>query len=153
MPTDTGRKKYIQTPNELWRLFGEFMQWVEANPYIVEDWVGKDADRVERKKQRPITFLGFKKWLALEGVIHSLSDYETNKNGAYGEYSDTIARIREICNGEIIEGASAGVYNPMIASKLAGLVDKSETKIDSEKPFVLILTENDETNGKADGSV
>jgi hypothetical protein len=126
MPTNDGNTKYIQTPNELWRLFCEYMQWIADNPYIVEDWVGKDADKVNRKKQRPLTFVGFEKYLALEGVVSDLSSYEANKNGSYDDYIPTLSRIRKICNGEILEGASAGVYNAMIASKVAGLTEKTD---------------------------
>lgn len=128
MPTNTGRKKYIETPEELWKLFTEFMEWVSENPYKVQDFVGKDGDEVFRVKPRPITFLGFKKWLALENVISDLRPYESNENGSYTEYLPTITRIKAICNAEIVEGAAAGVYNPMIASKVAGLVEKIEQK-------------------------
>jgi hypothetical protein len=108
------------------------MEWIASNPYRVQDYVGKDGQMVYRDKQRPLTFAGFEKWLALEDVINDLGDYEKNRNGAYSDYSPIITRIRKICNGEILEGASAGVYNAMIASKVAGLVEKSEQTIKEE---------------------
>jgi hypothetical protein len=132
MPTNDGNTKYIQTPGELWKLFCEYMEWIASNPYRVQDYVGKDGQMVYRDKQRPLTFAGFEKWLALEDVINDLGDYEKNRNGAYSDYSPIITRIRKICNGEILEGASAGVYNAMIASKVAGLVEKSEQTIKEE---------------------
>ena len=132
MPTKAGLSKYIDSPEKLWELFVQFMQWIEANPYIVKDWVGKDGDQVNREKQRPLTFIGFKKWLAINEVTSNLSDYETNKNGSYGEYSNIIKRIKEICHGEIIEGAAAGMYNANIAARVTGLVEKSEQTIKEE---------------------
>jgi hypothetical protein len=132
MPTNDGNTKYIQTPKELWKLFEEYMAWITANPYQVQDYVGKDGEMVYRAKQRPLTFVGFEKYLALEGVVSDLSSYEHNKNGSYDDYQPTLTRIRKICNGEILEGASAGVYNAMIASKVAGLVDKTEQTIKEE---------------------
>jgi hypothetical protein len=132
MPTNDGHTKYIQTPKELWKLFEEYMAWIADNPYKVQDYVGKDGEMVYREKQRPLTFIGFEKYLALEGVISDLGDYEKNKNGSYNDYSPILTRIKKICNGEILEGASAGVYNAMIASKVAGLVEKQEQTIKEE---------------------
>lgn len=132
MPTAKGLTKYIESPEKLWEYFVAFQKWIEQNPYVVVDWVGKDAERVERKKQRPTTFIGFEKWLAMEGIISDLSSYERNENNSYEDYLPTIARIRKICNGEIVEGAAAGVYNPMIGARLAGLVDKSEQTVKQE---------------------
>jgi predicted ribonuclease toxin of YeeF-YezG toxin-antitoxin module len=135
MPTKAGLSKYIDGPDKLWELFVQFMQWIEENPYTVKDWVGKDGDQVLREKQRPLTFIGFKKWLAINQVTSNLSDYETNKNGAYSEYSNIITRIKEICHGEIIEGAAAGMYNANIAARVTGLVEKQEQKIIQEQPL------------------
>lgn len=134
MPTKAGHGKYIETPEKLWELFIQFMEWVKENPFEVEDWVGKDACPVVRKKQRPTTFIGFEKWLALNGVVSDLSGYTKNVDGAYSDYSPILSRIRSICNGEIIEGSAAGVFNPMIAARVAGLVDKQE--IETKEPRV-----------------
>lgn len=135
MPTKAGLSKYIESPEKLWDLFVLFMKWIEENPYTVKDWVGKDGDEVYREKQRPLTFIGFKKWLAINQITSNLSDYETNKNGAYDEYSNIITRIKEICHGEIIEGAAAGMYNANIAARVTGLVEKQEQKVIQEQPL------------------
>jgi hypothetical protein len=138
MPTAAGNAKYIESADKLWGYFISYKAWVESNPYEVVDWVGGFATQVTRKKQRPLTFLGFKKWLALENITSNLSDYEANKNGAYEAYSTIITRIKDICNGEIIEGASAGVYNANIAARVTGLVDKTEQrKIEEPRVFKL----------------
>jgi hypothetical protein len=146
MPTAAGGNKYIETPEKLWSLFQDFMAWVALNPYKKQDWVGKDAVPVERLQDRPITFAGFEKWLAITGVISDLRSYEQNDNDSYTAYLPIIARIRKICNGDIIEGAAANVYNANIAARVAGLTDKTESKIEVNKPFVLTLTDTDETN-------
>lgn len=144
MPTAKGHTKYIETPEKLWDLFVEFMKWVEENPYKVQDFVGKDGDMVYREKQRPLTWSGFEKYLYLNGVISDLRSYEQNENQSYTDYLPIITRIKAICHGEMIEGASSGVYNANIAARVAGLVDKAENKIEVNKPFVLTLTESDE---------
>ena len=113
------------------------MAWVEANPYIKQDWVGKDAIPVERIQQRPITFVGFEKWLCLNGVISDLSSYEKNENDSYREYHPILARIRKICNGDIVEGSAANVFNASIAARVAGLVDRRE--VEQKEPRVFKL--------------
>jgi len=132
MGTKAGHTKYIETPERLWELFHLFMQWVKDNPYLVQDYVGKDGIRVDREKQRPLTFIGFEKYLALEGIVSDLSSYEKNLDNRYELYVPIVSRIRKICNGEIIEGASAGVYNAMIASRVASLIDRSEQTVKEE---------------------
>ena len=132
MGTKAGLTKYIETPERLWQLFHLFMLWIAANPYKVQDYVGKDGEMVFREKQRPLTFIGFEKYLALEEIVSDLSSYERNSENRYEDYIPIILRIRKICNGEIIEGASAGVYNAMIASRVASLIDRSEQTFKEE---------------------
>jgi len=132
MGTKAGHTKYIETPERLWELFHLFMQWIDDNPYKVQDYVGKDGEMVFRQKQRPLTFIGFEKYLALEEIVSDLSSYEKNLDNRYELYVPIISRIRKICNGEIIEGASAGVYNAMIASRVASLIDRSEQTVKEE---------------------
>lgn len=132
MGTKAGHTKYIETPERLWELFHLFMLWIDDNPYKVQDYVGKDGEMVYRQKQRPLTFIGFEKYLALEEIVSDLSSYEKNLDNRYELYVPIISRIRKICNGEIIEGASAGVYNAMIASRVASLIDRSEKTVKEE---------------------
>jgi hypothetical protein len=134
MPTAKGHGKYIETPEKLWGLFQEFMTWVENNPYIKQDWVGAGAFPVERIQQRPLTFVGFEKWLALNNVVSDLSSYERNENDSYADYLPILTRIRKICNGDIVEGSAANVFNASIAARVAGLVDKRE--VEQKEPRV-----------------
>jgi hypothetical protein len=134
MGTTKGLKKYIETPEKLWEHFQAFLEWVKSNPYKVEDYVGKDADFVIRNKQRPITFIGFQGYLAREGIISDLRSYEQNDNNSYTDYLPIIARIKAICQSDIVEGAAANVYNANIAARVAGLVDKRE--VEQKEPRV-----------------
>jgi hypothetical protein len=137
MPTKKGHTKYIETPDKLWDLFVEFMEWVENNPYKVQDYVGKDGDMVYREKQRPLTWSGFEKYLYLNGVISDLRSYEQNENESYTDYLPIVTRIKAICHGEMIEGASSGVYNANIAARVVGLVDKRE--VEQKEPRIFKL--------------
>lgn len=120
------RTKAIETPHELKLLFQDYCEWVKENPYKVHDYKGKDATEVNMKRQRPITWTGFEAWLAKEEVVHHLGHYEQNSNNAYTEFLPTIARIKAICSGDIIDGALAGVYNQNIAARIEGLADKKD---------------------------
>lgn len=137
MGTSKGLRKYIETPEKLWDHFESFMKWIEQHPFQVEDYVGKDGMRVEREKQRPLTFMGFEGYLAREGVISNLSSYEANDGGSYDDYLPVLARIKAICQADIVEGAAANVYNANIAARVAGLVDKRE--VDNKEPRIFNL--------------
>ena len=139
MGTRAGLTKYIETPDKLWQLFEQFMSWVEANPYKVQDFVGKDGQMVYREKQRPLTWSGFEKYLYLNGVISDLRSYEQNDHGSYTDYLPIIARIKTICRAEIVEGAGAGVYNANIAARVAGISDKTESDVNVKEIAVKVL--------------
>ncbi len=120
------KEKVIETPKALLELFDEYQEWVKANPYLVHDFKGKDADEVRIEKQRPITWSGFEAWLAKEGVLTQLTHYEQNDRNSYAEYLPIVARIKAICRGDVLDGALSGVYNQNIAARIEGLADKKE---------------------------
>jgi hypothetical protein len=120
------RDKAIETPNELAELFEEYRKWVDENPYRVHDFVGKDADEVERKRHRPLTWVGFEGWLYRQGILQHLGHYEQNTNGSYEAYLPIIRALKGQCSMDVIDGALAGIYNQNIAARLEGLTDKKE---------------------------
>jgi hypothetical protein len=120
------RNKAIETPEELYDLFEAYRLWVIDNPYLVHDFVGKDADEVERKKQRPLTWVGFEAWLWREGVLQHLGHYEQNTDGAYEAYLPIIRAIKRQCSSDVIDGALSGIYNQNIAARVEGLTEKKE---------------------------
>jgi hypothetical protein len=121
-----GRPKAIETPERLQELFEEYKQWVKDNPYMVHDYVGKDAIEVERRKQRPLSWVGFEGFLARAGILEHLGNYEQNTGGGYVEFLPIIRVLKKQCSSDIIEGAMAGVYNANLAARLEGLADKKE---------------------------
>jgi hypothetical protein len=66
------RTKAIETPERLQELFDQYREWVKTSPYMVHDFVGKEGVEVERKRQRPLTWVGFEAWLWREGVVTHL---------------------------------------------------------------------------------
>jgi len=119
------REKAIK-PEELYPYFEQLKAETKANPYKVIDWVGKDATEVVRKKERPITFIGFEGWLAKNGIVYHLGHYSDPKNESYAEYLPIIARIKAECRADTVEGALSGMFNSNLAARIEGITEKSE---------------------------
>lgn len=122
------KHKYIETPEKMWELFEEFVKFKKSNPILVHDFVGKDGESVERKKERPLTIEGFECYLYDKGIISDLSQYFANTEDRYKEYQTICSRIRKAVRNDQIEGGMAGIYNPSITQRLNGLVEKTENK-------------------------
>jgi hypothetical protein len=125
-----GKNKYIETPDKLWEYFLSYKTEVKSKPFLIKDWVGKDAVDVYREKEKPLTIEGFECWLYDQNIISHLSDYFANSDNKYSEYSTICLRVKKAVRQDQIEGGMAGVYNPSITQRLNNLVEKTETKHD-----------------------
>jgi hypothetical protein len=121
-----GRVKYIETPEKLSELFNEYKQWVKDNPILIEDYVGQQAIRVDKKKAIPATFDGFEVWLYEQDIISDLGDYASNKDGRYSEYATIIKQIQRYCYVNNFNGAASGIFQQNIIARKLGLADSSE---------------------------
>ncbi len=128
------KHKYIETPEKMWELFCEYVEYERKNPMYKREYVGKDGDQVETPLQVPITFEGFECYLADKGVINDLGDYSANKNGQYNEFSTIITRIRTNCFVQNYKGAAVGLFNANLVAKKIGLISKVE-QTNVEQPF------------------
>jgi len=137
-----GKHKYIETPEKMWELFEQYRAYTKSRPILVQDFVGKDGDEVNRKKERPLTIDGFECWCYDNDIIGDLSNYFANSDNKYSEYSTICSRIRKAVRTDQIEGGMSGIYNPSITQRLNGLTDKSEVMV-KEQP--LFKDENEET--------
>lgn len=133
-----GRTKLIETPDKMWEYFEAYKKATKDNPIIVGDWVGKDADKVFREKERPLTMEGFENYCFDEGIIVDLGNYFANSNNAYSGYSTICSRIRRAIKQDQIEGGMAGIYNPSITQRLNGLADnkKIDHKVEMNIPNI-----------------
>lgn len=130
-----GKNKYIETPEKMWEYFIQYKDWVKENPIEIEDYVGKDADRVMRQKPRPLTIEGFENWCYNKEIISDLSQYFANTENRYTDYQTICRTIRREIRQNQIEGGMAGIYNPSITQRLNNLVEKSETNVVIEQPL------------------
>lgn len=139
-----GRPNKITSPEHLWELFQAYKKHTKENPFIVKDFVGKDAEMVYREKERPLTIEGFENYCADQDVIQDLGMYFSNSKGRYKRFSTICSRIRREVRSDQIEGGMAGMYNPSITQRLNSLVEKTQTTI-IEQPLFNLESEEDET--------
>jgi hypothetical protein len=123
-----GRPKNIPTPEYMWELFVEYKKSIKETPIKVHDFVGKDADEVERKKERPLTLEGFSNWCFEKDITTNIDQYFANTDGLYKDFLSICSRIRLIIKQDQIEGGMVGIYNPSITQRLNGLTEKIEQK-------------------------
>ena len=132
-PKKIGKPKYIETPDKLWEYFELYKKDTKSRPFLVKDWVGKDAVDVYREKERPLTIEGFECWLADKDIIDNLSNYFANSDNRYSDYSTICSRVKKAVRQDQIEGGMAGMYNPSITQRLNGLVEKTQTEVNITK--------------------
>ncbi len=130
-----GKHKYIETPEKMWELFEQYRAYTKSRPILVQDFVGKDGDEVNRKKERPLTIDGFECWCYDNEIISDLSNYFANSDNKYSDYSTICLRIRKAVRTDQIEGGMSGIYNPSITQRLNGLTDKSEMIVKEQPLF------------------
>lgn len=134
MPRPFGTKN-IESPERMWELFEAYKKEAKNNPFLEHDFVGKDGDSVERKKERCLTMEGFEMYCFNNDIINDLGDYFSNKNNAYEEFSTICRVIRKTIRQDQIEGGMAGIYNPSITQRLNGLVEKTQHEVKVEQPL------------------
>jgi hypothetical protein len=129
------KHKYIETPEKMWELFCQYKTEKKSNPILVQDFVGKDGDEVNRKKERPLTLEGFEVWCFENNIISDLSKYFANTDNKYSEYCAICHTIKKTIRTDQIEGGMSGIYNPSITQRLNGLTDKSEVTVKEQPLF------------------
>lgn len=116
-----GRDKVIQDPDALLDNFNQYCQWIQDNPLIEEDWVGKDAVPVERKKMRAITKYGI-------AVACGVSEWKkiSQLKQVSEDFRKVVTHIESVIANYNIQGSAAGFLNPNIISRLEGLAERTE---------------------------
>ena len=122
------KKKYIETPEKMWKLFEDYRKEVKSNPRKRHVFVGKDGVSNYEKLEVPLTIEGFRSYA--RKTLGCVQDYFANTNQAYDEYSTICRAITDEIRRDQIEGGMVGQYNPSITQRLNGLTDKSEVKND-----------------------
>ncbi len=126
-----GKHKYIETPEKMWELFVSYKKEIKDNPVLVEDYVGKDAERVMRQKEQPLIFEGFECFVMDKGTINypDLSEYFEGKNESYKDYFPICSRIKREIRHDQIKLGFLNLINPSITQRLNGLKESTETEV------------------------
>lgn len=128
-----GRPLLFSSPDLLWQAAVEYFQDCDANPIETEDWVGKDAISVTRKKPLPYSLGGFCLWVgASRNWFKEFRAARTAEKDE--EFLAVITRIEETIFIQQYNGAAGGVYQQNIVSRALGLVEKTDAavKVDME---------------------
>jgi hypothetical protein len=124
------KHKYIESPEKMWELFEAYRYATKSNPFLVQDYVGKDGDMVYRERERPLTFEGFKNYARKE--VGCIKQYFDNEDNRYNEYMTICHACKEEIRQDQIEGGMASVFNASITQRLNGLADKKELDVKGE---------------------
>lgn len=126
-----GRERIFTTPDILWDAACEYFEYVQNNPLLEHDFVGKDAIEVDKRKMRAMTLAGLCLYLDVNTVYFNQFEYslEGKDDDVSKEYSKVIARIRDVIWTQKFEGAAAGLLNANLISRELGIADKTETDL------------------------
>lgn len=111
-------------PNKLWESAVEYFEYTDKRKLTRKDWVGKDADLVEREYDVPYTVHGLCIYLGCEVAWwRSFKGTETFKEKDFGTVYN---RIDQIIYSQKFDGAAAGLFNANIIARDLGLRDTKE---------------------------
>lgn len=126
------RPKKIETPEEMWQLFVDYKKQVKANPTIIKDWVGKDADEIYREREKPLTMVGFECFVCDNTDVSypDLTNYFDKNKETFHEFIPISSRIQAEIKNDQISGGMTMIYSQSLTARLNNLAEKTETKIE-----------------------
>ena len=122
---EAGRPRNLKSPNDLFKLWDFYKDWVANNPEV-EEVVTVKGDIVEKKTTKPLTRQGFISFVyEKEGFI--VKDY---LDGLYKEFSEVATYIRNQWEESQISGTMTGKYKAQtLVARLNGYTDKQEATV------------------------
>lgn len=135
--TKTGRPLKFETPEELEDKINEYFKEVDENPITKVDFKGKDAIPVTYKIRRPYTVEGLCLFLGI--TLQTFLNYESRDG-----FLEVVTRARMVIDGQKLEGAMTGEFNPNIVARLLGLVDKKSIETNDASQIDLSDLTDDE---------
>ena len=137
-----GRDKIFTSPDILWEACMEYFEATSQRKWVRKDWVGKDANEVERETETPFTLTGL--FVFLDIVKQTWANYR-EKEG----FLDVIARVEQIMYTQKFEGASVGAFNANIIARDLGLKEQTDVNLnDHRKTVDDMFPPEDELNAK-----
>lgn len=124
-----GRDRIFDDPQVLWDAACEYFEYIDDNPMLEHDFVGKDANEVEKRKMRAMTYKGLSLFLGVNSkyFIEFEGSVEGKTDQLSKDFSDVLTRIRDIIFTQKFEGAAAGFLNANMISKDLGIQEVIKT--------------------------
>lgn len=125
--------KKIPTPEAFLECFERYRKKVKEDPFLVDDYVGKDGKNIDRKKEKPLSMEGFENFLEDEYGIGQVQQYLENRGGRYEEFVSIVKRVKRVIREDQVSGGMVGVYNPNLTARINGINETIDTKGDNVK--------------------
>jgi hypothetical protein len=131
-----GRPPKYETPEELWEDVVKYFTYIDENPFLVESTMVGDKGTIDKteSKKRPYTWEGLYAFLSIE----SLDRYKGK-----ADFVGILKHIGNAMYSQKFEGASSGLFNPMIIARDLHLKDRSDVTTDDkpmDKPVINIIS-------------
>lgn len=112
-----GRPLKIETPEQFAEEAEQYFQWVDDNPYLDEDFIGKDATAVIRKRRRPYLLTELALWLGFS------RGEDLNNYGERKDFSELFYMYKSRIQSAQLNGAVSNHFNANLIARLHGLSD------------------------------
>ena len=129
--------KIIETPEELWNMFQEYLNSLEVLEMEVPH---VKLGTVKIHTQEPPTMEGFKyfgsNYFEIKGKDSiTLSNYIENRTNNYDDYYVIVTRIKDYIYKHNFSRAAVGIYKESLIAKQLGLSEKITQTVFTEQPL------------------
>lgn len=134
-----GRPRKIESAEELWRLFCEYVKQAKRAPWYKNDVKTEDKALVDVSipTERPLSLAAFCCFLGVHETFLKNNEIAKKGDDYAKEFSPVVQQIKMIVETQQLEGATVGAYNSNIVARKLGLTDKQEVTarvIEVEQP-------------------
>ena len=129
--------KIIETPEELWNMFQEYLNSLEVLKMEVPH---VKLGTVIIHTQEPPTMEGFKyfgsNYFEIKGKDNvTIKHYIDNSNNSYDDYCTIVTRIKDYIYKHNFSRAAVGIYKESLIAKQLGLSEKIIQTVFTEQPL------------------
>jgi hypothetical protein len=117
-----GRPRLFETPENLWDMFIEYVNWAKDNPWIKKEPIktGDDAGTlIDIPHERPLTIWEFVTFI---GMSRSCFEAYCQKK----EFVIVCKTIKDRMTAQRVSGGLTGAYNANLVARIDGITDKQE---------------------------
>lgn len=125
-PKPTSKKKYVDSPENLLKLWDEYKAHIDQNPDVQEVATSRDVQTIRIKK--PYLRQGFESYVFRKYGFH-IHQYIDNWKGAYDSYLGIVTHVKNEWQTDQIEGTLTGRYKaPNLVARINGLTESQKTE-------------------------